>query len=81
MSSGIECGVVLFESTSAALKAEKEAVKTGLKVKLIPVPRALNSGCGFCLRFDWQDIEKIRGLLISRELKFEGIHKLKWPPN
>ena len=31
-------GVVLFYSTSAAIRAEKLTQEAGLKVKLIPVP-------------------------------------------
>jgi hypothetical protein len=71
-----EYGVVLFESTSAALKAEKEAVRAGLNIKLIPVPRQLSSDCGFCLRFEWQDFDKVEGLLRSKEVKFDSIEKL-----
>jgi hypothetical protein len=72
----VEYGVVLFESTSAALKAEKEAVRAELKIKLIPAPRHLSSDCGFCLRFEWNDLDKVEGLLRSKELKFERIEKL-----
>jgi hypothetical protein len=71
-----EYGVVLFESTSAALKAEKAAVKAGFKIKLIPVPRHLSSDCGFCLRFEWEDLGRIEDLLRGSELKFEGLEKL-----
>jgi hypothetical protein len=72
----VEYGVVLFESTTAALKAEKEAVRAELKIKLIPVPRYLSSDCGFCLRFEWHDLDKVKGLLRSKELKFDGMEKL-----
>ena len=68
-------GVVLFESTSAAVRAEKEVKKHGLKVKLIPVPRHLSSDCGICLRFDWPDLERVQTLLNSRDLKSNGIQK------
>ena len=69
-------GVVLFESTSAAMRAEKEVKKHGLKVKLIPVPRHLSSDCGICLRFDWPDMDKIKELLVSVDLRFEGIQQV-----
>jgi len=68
-------GVVLFESTSAALRAEKEVKEHGLKVKLIPVPRHLSSDCGICLRFDWQDMDKVKELLDSGDLKFMGVQQ------
>ncbi len=45
-------GVVLFQSISSALRAEKLLKKEGLAYKLIPVPRHLSSDCGVCLRFE-----------------------------
>jgi hypothetical protein len=69
-------GVVLFESISSAVRAEKEAGKDGLKVKLVPVPRQLSSDCGICLRFEWPDMDQVRELLVSRDLKFDGIRRV-----
>jgi len=56
-------GVVLFHTTTAALRAEKVARKAGLKVKLIPTPRQLSSDCGIALRFELDDCETINQLL------------------
>jgi len=47
--------VVIFYSTSAAIRAESLAQKVNLKVKLIPVPRHLSSDCGICLQFNNED--------------------------
>jgi hypothetical protein len=69
-------GVVLFESTSAALRAEKEVKEHGLKVKLIPVPRHLSSDCGICLRFEWPDMDKVKELFGRGDLKFEDIRQV-----
>jgi hypothetical protein len=68
-------GVVLFESVSLAVRAEKEAKKDGLKVKLVPVPRQLSSDCGICMRFEWLEMERVQTLLSSRNLKSNGIQK------
>ncbi len=43
--------VVLFQSVSHALKAEKMLKAKNLAYKLIPVPRHISSDCGFCIRF------------------------------
>lgn len=54
-------GVVLFHTTTSALRAEKILQKAGLSVKLIPTPRELSSDCGIALRFellDWERVEK-----------------------
>ena len=52
--------VVLFYSTSLAIRGEKIAKNAGIKVKLIPTPRQLSSDCGIVIRFD----EKDRDVLI-----------------
>ncbi len=60
-------GVVLFHTTTSALRAEKILQKAGLSVKLIPTPRELSSDCGMALRFelpDWETVEK--GLAAAR---------------
>jgi len=44
-------GVVLFQTVSSALMAERLLKKEGIAYKLIPVPRHLSSDCGVCIRF------------------------------
>lgn len=69
-------GVVLFHSTSHALRAEKVLRQAGLAVKLIPVPRHLSSDCGVALRFEWADQEAVRQALEAARVEIEGTHKL-----
>ncbi len=52
-------GVVLFHTTTSALRAEKVLQKIGLTVKLIPTPRELSSDCGIALRFSLTDREAV----------------------
>jgi hypothetical protein len=65
--------VVLFYSTSGAIRAEKLAKNAGLKVKLIPVPRHLSSDCGVCLRCESSDMEQVQGILDASRVEFEEI--------
>ncbi len=62
-------GVVLFHTTSAAMRAEKVLVQAGLQVKLIPTPREFSSDCGIALRFEWEYVEEVRRLLGERRLE------------
>jgi len=55
--------VLLFDSTSAALFAEKLLKKEGIPFKIIPVPRHIGSDCGVCIRFSPLDREKIEHIL------------------
>ena len=68
-------GVVLFHTTSSALRAEKTLQKAGLVVKLIPTPRELSSDCGIALRFEWLQREQIESGLSSAGVEYE-IHLL-----
>ncbi|MBN1427001.1 MAG: DUF3343 domain-containing protein [Anaerolineae bacterium] len=66
--------VVLFFSTSHALKGEKILCKAGIGCKLIPVPRHLSSDCGVCLRVAREDREATLQFLIDGDVEFEGDH-------
>lgn len=72
----VEYGVVLFQSVSHALRAERIATRAGLKIKLIPVPRQLSSNCGTALRFFWSDEAAIHQALEEAGLEVEAIHRL-----
>jgi hypothetical protein len=59
-------GVVLFQSISSALRAERLLKKEGMTYKLIPVPRHLSSDCGVCIRFSRHEESQIRATLIGK---------------
>lgn len=68
--------VVIFYSTSAAIRTESLAKKQGLTIKLIPVPRNLSSDCGICLRFNNEDIRKIEEILKEKKIEYDNIYKI-----
>jgi len=72
-----EYGVVLFFTTSAALKAESSLKKAGFKVRLIPVPRQFSSDCGLALRFGWPDADAVQEELGRVKLSLAGVHALE----
>lgn len=69
-------GVVLFHTTSAALRAERLLMRGGLVVKLIPTPRELSSDCGMACRFSWCQVELVRSVLESEGVDIAGVHPL-----
>jgi hypothetical protein len=71
-----EYGVVLFYTTSSAMRAEKLLKNEGYAVKLIPVPRQFSSDCGIALRFDWQQCEQVRSALDKAHVEIDAIHNL-----
>jgi len=60
-----------------ALAAERLLLAAKIGHKLIPVPTHLSSNCGFCLRFEWDDRERVEGLLDREALGIEGIERLE----
>lgn len=68
--------VVLFYSTSAAIRAESLAQQAGMTVRLIPVPRQLSSDCGVCLRFPCGDTESVRSLLEDKHMEYDTIEQV-----
>lgn len=69
-------GVVLFHTSSAALRAEKILMKTGLQTRLIPTPRQFSSDCGIALRFDADRTERVRELLESASVEIAEIRTM-----
>jgi hypothetical protein len=69
-------GVVLFYSTSYALRAEKVLGQAGIPCKLIPVPRHLSSDCGVCVRIERADREAALRALEAARVEMEAIHEI-----
>jgi hypothetical protein len=58
--------VILFDSVSSALLAEKILKKKGLPFKIIPVPRHISSDCGVCIRFNSEERDRIETALSGK---------------
>ena len=71
-----EYGVVLFHTTSSALRGEKVVQRAGLKVKLIPTPREFSSDCGMALRFAWAQVENVQTVLIAARLEITVLRQM-----
>jgi hypothetical protein len=68
--------VVLFHTTSSAMRAEKTLLRSGLEIKMIPTPRQFSSDCGIALRFEARSVESVRQLLDAARVEIAGIHPL-----
>lgn len=61
--------IAAFESTTLALKFEREAGELGIEGRLIPVPREIRAGCGLCFAAPIKEKEK----MLSKAKGEEGI--------
>lgn len=68
--------VVLFHSTSHALRAEKVLLEAGIPCKLVPVPRHLSSDCGVCVRIQRADQEAALQAVEAARVEIEGVYGL-----
>ena len=65
--------IVLFDTTQAAIRAEKVLDQAGIKTKLIPVPRHISSNCGIALRFDLILASEVESELASKDVPISAI--------
>jgi hypothetical protein len=65
--------IVIFESTRAAIEAERACLASGIKCQAIPLPRDISAGCGIALEVNPDDFVKaetvFRGIGISYTMK------------
>ena len=66
--------VILFYTSSHAMRAEKVLQRAGIPNKLMPVPRHLSSDCGVCMRIDAAQVDAVRRLLAEQRVEFVDIH-------
>lgn len=56
--SSLKRSVILFESVSATLLAEKTLKTRNIPYKVVPVPKHISSDCGVCIRVDGEGLEQ-----------------------
>lgn len=60
--------VLAFGSTSHAIAAERLLENKGIRIAIMPLPPAIKSGCGICIRVMPRDIS-----LAEKELSDKGL--------
>jgi len=68
--------VILFHSNNNAIWTKKVLKKEGIFHKLIPVPRHLSSDCGYSVKIENTDVEKVNSILLSTGIEFNSIEPL-----
>lgn len=58
--------VVLFDSVSHAMKAEKILKLENIPHKIIPVPKEISSDCGICIRYESSIADRIKSALVEK---------------
>jgi len=64
---------ILFYSSNYAIWASKLLQKNSIPEKLISVPRQVSSDCGYCVRIEPTDTEKVKKLMHDNGVEFDKI--------
>jgi hypothetical protein len=51
--------IATFFSHFGAMRCKKQCDETGITARMMPVPRALSSSCGTCVRIETKDPESL----------------------
>jgi hypothetical protein len=67
--------VILFPSGTQSIWTSRLLKKAGIERKLVPIPRALSSDCGYCVRIRTVDIQSAKDVLIKAGIEFTRIEE------
>ena len=65
--------VILFHSTSYAVWTKNVLQQSNIEHKMISVPRHLSSDCGYCVRIQSKDKEKVTKILQENSIEYDRI--------
>ena len=69
-------GVFLFNTTTAAMQAQKVLTSKGYNATLMPAPRQFNSPSGMAVRFNWMEQTAIQEVLNKANVQIQSVHEI-----
>lgn len=69
--------VLTFDSTHAALSAQKALVQAEVSCFTIPTPRAISAGCGIALKLQRETAEAVQSLVARTGASPHGVYLQK----
>jgi hypothetical protein len=69
--------IAVFDSTRAAINAEKLCVRNAIPCQVIPVPRDISAECGIALEIDEGDRAAVEKIFGQEKLKVKYYNRLK----
>ena len=68
--------LIVFDGTHAAMSAESFFKKMNVRVKLIPLPSIISSGCGFSLKVLPSEVKVVESVLKRSEIEWSELYKI-----
>jgi len=73
---GDEYGLISFDNTHYAIKAEKLLKERNYSVEMRPIPPSISADCGFGVEFDIKKIEEIKKFLEENTVQTVGYYHI-----
>jgi hypothetical protein len=67
--------VILFQSVSQSIWTSRLLKKAGIERKMVPIPRSLSADCGYCVRINGDDIQRVKEVLEKSGLEYARIEE------
>ena len=67
--------IVVFNNTIGAIEGEKVLKAEGLSVTIMPTPSIITQSCGISIKFDEEDLDKIRLLIEKDALHIKHVYR------
>ncbi|QLY80436.1 DUF3343 domain-containing protein [Clostridium intestinale] len=68
--------LIAFNSTSNAIRAEKELKLNDIEVKVLPVPREITASCGLSIKIEAEDLDKSVFVLKEGNIDVAGYYNV-----
>lgn len=68
-------GLMVFNTTHCAIKAETLIKEGDFKARLIGTPESIVAGCGLSLKFELEDLDQIRNVIDANNIEYKGLFK------
>lgn len=69
--------IVAFNSTHNAIKTEKLLQKDDIKATTLPTPREISASCGISIKFEKDDIERVKNVLSENNIDCKGLFMIE----
>lgn len=70
-------GIVVYRTTTAALRSERVLRAGGHAVRVVDVPRSLSTDCCLGVRFSWAEREAVTAALDEAGVEYVAVRE--WP--
>lgn len=71
-----EMYIISFNSTHQAIKCDKIFGKNEMNYAVLPTPREITQSCGISIKFEIENIDKVKDIIKENEIEYKGMFKI-----